>query len=92
VEQAKNLVDSGDFNTAALRLETARELCPSDATILFRLGSLYYDLQRYDLARDSTQEAASLAPSEWLIITCWVWLRKRQTLAAGAEQPGNRDK
>jgi len=66
VEQAKNLVDAGDFPTAALRLETARELRPSDATILFRLGSLYYDLQRYDLARNYAQEAASLAPSEWL--------------------------
>jgi tetratricopeptide (TPR) repeat protein len=66
VEQAKRLVDSGDLNTAALRLESARELRPSDATILFRLGSLYYDLQRYELARDYAQEAASLAPSEWL--------------------------
>jgi protein O-GlcNAc transferase len=66
VEQAKTLVDAGDVNTAALRLETARELRQSDATILFRLASLYYDLQRLQPARDYAQEAVSLAPSEWL--------------------------
>ena len=32
----------------------------------FRLASLQYDLQRYDLARNYAQEAITLAPSEWL--------------------------
>jgi len=66
VEQSKALVDAGDVAGAALKLETARELRPADATILFRLGSLSYDMRRYDQARDYAQEAISLAPSEWV--------------------------
>ncbi|MGH9720796.1 MAG: tetratricopeptide repeat protein [Bryobacteraceae bacterium] len=66
VEQAKKLVDSGDLLAAAGKMEEARELRPSDGSILFRLGSLYYDLGRYDRARNYVQEALSLAPSEWL--------------------------
>ena len=34
--------------------------------LLFRLASVYYDLQQYDLAQDYAQEALRLAPSEWL--------------------------
>ena len=66
VEQAKNLVESGDFNTAVQRLEEARELSPSDDKILFRLASLHYDLKRYETARSYDQEAVSLAPTEWV--------------------------
>ena len=47
-------------------MEEARELRPSDDRLLFRLASLHYDLQRYDLAQSYAQEAISLAPSEWL--------------------------
>jgi len=65
-EQAKSLVESGNLAAAVARMEEARELRPSDALILFRLGSLHYDLGRYDLARNFAQEALSLAPSEWL--------------------------
>jgi tetratricopeptide (TPR) repeat protein len=66
VEQAGSLVDAGDLQTAAARMEEARELRPSDDRILFRLASVYFDLQRYELARNYAQEAISLAPSEWL--------------------------
>lgn len=66
VEQASALVNSGDLQAAAARMEEARELRPSDDRILFRLASVHYDLQRYDLARNYAQEAISLAPSEWL--------------------------
>ena len=66
VEQAKSLVDSGDLCGALARREEARELRPSDHTVLFRLASLNYDLERYDVARDYAQEAVALTPSEWL--------------------------
>jgi tetratricopeptide (TPR) repeat protein len=66
LEQAKTLVAAGDLQTAAARLEEARELRPSDDRILFRLASLEYDLKRYDRAEAYTQEALALAPSEWL--------------------------
>jgi tetratricopeptide (TPR) repeat protein len=66
VEQASSLVDSGELQAAAARMEEARELRPSDDRILFRLASVQYDLQRYDPARSYAQEAISLAPSEWL--------------------------
>jgi len=66
MEDAKRLVDAGDLHLAAARMEEARELRPSDDRLLFRLGSLYYDLQQYDLAQSYAQEAIALAPSEWL--------------------------
>ena len=66
VEQARTLVNAKDFATAALRLDAAREIRSADATILFRLASLNYDLQHYDQAREYVQEAISLTPSEWL--------------------------
>lgn len=66
MEEAKTLVDAGDLHLATARMEEARELWPSDDRLLFRLASLYYDLQRYDSAEAFAQEAISLAPSEWL--------------------------
>src|SRR5205085_6320381 len=66
VAQAKSLVDAADLAGALARIEEARELQPSDDTILFRLASLDYDLERYDHARNHAQEAIALAPSEWL--------------------------
>jgi len=66
VEQAKSLVDSRDLNGALARMEEARALRPSDHTVLFRLASLNYDLERYDIARNYAQEAVALTPSEWL--------------------------
>lgn len=65
IDQAKSLIDSGDLNTAAARLESARELHSDDA-LLFRLSSVNYDLKQYDAARNYAEEAISLAPSEWL--------------------------
>jgi tetratricopeptide (TPR) repeat protein len=66
MEEAKSLVDAGNLHLATARMEEARELRPSDDRLLFRLASLYYDLQRSDLAASFAQEAISLAPSEWL--------------------------
>jgi tetratricopeptide (TPR) repeat protein len=64
-DDAKVLIDSGDLNTAAARLEDARELNSSEA-LLFHLASVNYDLERYDAARSYAEEAISLSPSEWL--------------------------
>jgi tetratricopeptide (TPR) repeat protein len=65
MEDARVLIDSGDLKTAAARLEEAREL-HSGETLLFRLASVNYDLERYDAARTYAEEAISLSPSEWL--------------------------
>lgn len=65
-EQASTLVKAGDLHGAVARMEEARELSPADDRILFRLASLHFDLQQYDLARNYAQEAISLAPSVWL--------------------------
>jgi tetratricopeptide (TPR) repeat protein len=83
LEQAKALVDSGDLHAAAARMEEARDLRPSDDRILFRLASLQYDLQRYDLARNYAQEAITLAPSEWL----YHYLLGLVEMASGRWQP-----
>ena len=66
MDEARSLVDAGNSRVAAARMEEARQQRPSDDRLLFRLASLHYDLQRYDLARSYAQEAISLAPSEWL--------------------------
>lgn len=66
VEEAKSLVGSGDLKTALVRMEEARELRPSDDSLLFRLASLNFDLEHYSAARDYAQEAIALAPSAWL--------------------------
>ena len=65
-EEAAGLVDGGRIVEAAAKMESARELRPSDDRILFRLAGLHYDLQRYDTARNYAEEAISLAPSQWL--------------------------
>jgi tetratricopeptide (TPR) repeat protein len=66
VESAKGMVETGNLKGAADSLEAARELRPSDDTILFRLASVSYDLNRYDAARSYVEEAISLVPSDWL--------------------------
>ncbi len=66
MEEAKSLVESGNLHLAVARMEEARELRPSDDRLLFRLASLHYDLQRYELAQSYAQEAISLVPTEWL--------------------------
>jgi tetratricopeptide (TPR) repeat protein len=66
MEQARNLVNSGDLHGAMARMEEARELRPEDDQVLFRLASLSFDLKRYDAARNYAQEAISLAPSQWV--------------------------
>ena len=66
IEQAKSLVESGNLESAAERLDEARALRPSDDKILFRLAGLHFDLKQFDTARSYAQEAISLAPSEWL--------------------------
>jgi tetratricopeptide (TPR) repeat protein len=47
-------------------LELAREAKPGDATVLFRLAGLNFDLQRYDAAREYVQAAISISPATWL--------------------------
>jgi tetratricopeptide (TPR) repeat protein len=66
VEEARGLVESGDLRGAVARMEEARELRPGDDQVLFRLASLHFDLQRYEIARNYIQEAIALAPSQWL--------------------------
>jgi tetratricopeptide (TPR) repeat protein len=66
VDEAGALVDAGNLEEAAARLEAARELRSSDDRILFRLAGLHYDLMRDDTARNYAEEAISLAPSQWL--------------------------
>jgi tetratricopeptide (TPR) repeat protein len=66
IDEAKPLVDAGNLQQAAARLEEARELRPADDRLLFRLAGLNFDMQRYDPAQNYVQEAIALAPSEWL--------------------------
>jgi tetratricopeptide (TPR) repeat protein len=92
LDDAKTLVEAGDLQTAAARLEEARELRPADDRILFRLASLQYDLKRFDRAEAYAQEALALAPSEWLnhylaglaAKGAGKWVQARQSLETAA--------
>ena len=66
VDEARTLLQAGDLASAAQRLEQAREARPGDATLLFRLAGLNFDLERLDLAREYAQAAISISPSTWL--------------------------
>ncbi len=66
IDEARMLLQSGDLEEAAKRLELAREAKPGDATLLFRLAGLNFDLQRYDVAREYVQAAISISPATWL--------------------------
>jgi Flp pilus assembly protein TadD len=66
MEEAKSLIGAGDLKSAIAKLEEARELRPGDATLLFRLAGVHFDLQQFDSARNYVQEAISLAPSAWV--------------------------
>lgn len=66
IDEARGLLQAGDLENAAARLELAREVKPGDATLLFRLAGLNFDLQRYDAAREYVQAAISISPATWL--------------------------
>ena len=66
IDEARELLRTGDLEKAAARLELAREAKPGDATLLFRLAGLNFDLQRNDLAREYIQAAISISPATWL--------------------------
>jgi tetratricopeptide (TPR) repeat protein len=66
VDEARVLLQAGDLENAAARLELAREAQPGDATLLFRLAGLNFDLRRYDAAREYVQAAISISPATWL--------------------------
>lgn len=66
IDEARVLLQAGDLEKAASRLELAREAKPGDATLLFRLAGLNFDLQRYDMAREYVQAAISISPATWL--------------------------
>jgi superkiller protein 3 len=66
IDEARVLLHAGDLEKAVARLELAREAKPGDATLLFRLAGLNFDLQRYDAAREYVQAAISISPATWL--------------------------
>ena len=66
IDEARVLLQAGDLENAAKRLELAREAKPGDAALLFRLAGLNFDMQRYDIAREYVQAAISISPATWL--------------------------
>lgn len=66
VDEARELLNAGDLNNAVKRLELAREARPGDASLLFRLAGLHFDMGNHDVAREYAQAAISISPSTWL--------------------------
>lgn len=65
VLQAQAAINSGDLKTAAAVMEKAVAVDPGNPHSLFRLAGVYYDLGRYDDARERVQSALEGAPGEW---------------------------
>jgi tetratricopeptide (TPR) repeat protein len=59
------VVEQKDFVTALQMMEKAHQLDPENEEVWFRLASLYYDVQKYELARDFAERLVVRAPSEW---------------------------
>ncbi|MCU1330427.1 MAG: tetratricopeptide repeat protein [Bryobacterales bacterium] len=66
IDEARGFLEAGELAKAAERLELAREASPGDATLLFRLAGLNFDMQHYDVAREYASAAISISPSTWL--------------------------
>lgn len=66
IEEARALLQDNKLEQAVERMELAREIRPGDATLLFRLAGLNFDLHRFDAAREYAQAAISISPSTWL--------------------------
>jgi tetratricopeptide (TPR) repeat protein len=66
IDEARVHLQSGNLEAAALRLEMARETRAGDASLLFRLAGLNFDLLRFDTAREYVQAAISISPATWL--------------------------
>ena len=97
IDEARALVQAGDLESAAGRLELAREARPGDATLLFRLAGLHFDMGRYGVAREYIQAAISISPATWLYHyllglveqKAGRWSDARASLAVAAKlQPG----
>ena len=59
------VVERKDFVTALAMMEKAHQLDPENEEVWFRLAGLYYDTQKYELARDFAERLVARAPSEW---------------------------
>jgi tetratricopeptide (TPR) repeat protein len=65
VKEVQPVVDEKNITTALQMMEKAHQLDPDNEEVCFRLAGLYYDTQKYELARDYAQRLVVRAPSEW---------------------------
>ncbi len=65
IAKSAPLVSSGNLSAAVELLEEAQRVDPNNEQVLFRLGGLYYDVNRYNEARTTARQAIALAPSDW---------------------------
>jgi tetratricopeptide (TPR) repeat protein len=61
----QQVMERQDVATALQMMEKAHQLDPENEEVWFRLASLYYDSQKYELARDFAERLVVRAPSEW---------------------------
>ncbi len=66
VEEAREFLQKGELELAIKRLESALQVNANDATLMFRIAGLNYDLQHFDAARKYVQAAIEITPSVWL--------------------------
>ncbi|HXW14748.1 MAG TPA: tetratricopeptide repeat protein [Terriglobia bacterium] len=83
VLNVQGVVDRGDDAKALQMMERAHDLDPNNDEALYRLGGLYLDAEKYDLARNCAEAVTKRAPSEWRY---WYLLGMVQTAEAQWEQ------
>jgi len=59
------VIEQKDFGTALEMMEKAHQLDAENEEVRFRLASLYYNTQQYELARGYAERLVVHAPSEW---------------------------
>ena len=79
----QQVIDRGDNAKALQMMERAHDLDPNNDEVVYRLGGLYLDEEKYDLARDCAETVTKRAPSEWRY---WYLLGLAQMAEAQWEQ------
>ena len=74
----QQVIDRGDNAKALQMMERAHDLDPNNDEVVYRLGGLYLDEEKYDLARTARKQSPSGPPLSGATGTSWDWPKWRR--------------
>lgn len=85
--RAKNMMNSGDYNSALRLLRELNRQHPEHAEVSFRLGECHFALKNYGEASEAFENSIKLNPSEnpWKYILLGHCMKERNDLRAAIE-------